>query len=224
MVLAGVFIILYIFSTQGVGAWKYADSFADTSQPINIFNNCGITSGEAGILAEDGDVVTTQQWNKFVCRFAQSLSMLYDWGRNRTPFLWTKQNTNGGKLGTYVNALLLAYQPGIDVGDSTHGWEAGINFYNAQTLFPQANQMGYIHYVSNPTDALRMGDFEGGVRISYTKKQVNDSTYNAAWSAGSNRSDAPLGSYKDYLVGWEAINLYGTEPFNAGCIYRYHIQ
>jgi hypothetical protein len=192
----------------------------DPSTAINFWNNCG--PGDKNVMANDGDVVTTQKWNQMNCLHMQIWLSLFDWPRGKTPLIWPNGGLGGvneinGVKGHYVEALLLA----------SPGGGGGVNFYDANRQFPtqadgRSNVLGYVQYhrANDPgypgtREGLHLLSANGPVYVdTCLGTDVNpycDDTTNAPYP-----SDTP----GQYPLGWVDVNLYDTSEFDTNCTYR----
>lgn len=196
----GIGTIVAVVSVTSALAWSVPSGLHSNASGLStFFNNCGASTG---VWATDGDVVTTTKWNQLVCLTYQTLNVLYDWGRNQTPFITVQGGSIGANTGSYVSGVQLA----------AAGGGGSIGFYNSASAFALTstqNSLGSIRYTNGVGEGLHMTSNNGPVYID----TVNNT------SANSHANDETNGN-KQFPLGWVSINLMDTTEFDPLCMYR----
>ena len=187
-------ISLTAFSTTY--AWKmYENATADAL--------CGDVLNEP-IISENNDVVTTDKWNKLACYVWKIGGALADFGRLETPFIWGSPPSNiWGKTASVIVGIGLGYVSGevpfVNFYNGNYGY---MGAFSASTSVDR-HALGSIAFRpkdSSYDDSLRFEGFNGGLYVS----------------PGANAASLS----KNYIIGWERVNLTDTVGFDTECTYR----
>ncbi len=163
---------------------------------VGIGQSGGPCSNDGALIAQNGDVVTTNKWNQLACQVRDVWYELSDGMRGATYFIRGHNDPSGvgGKPGYIVDEINLPTVSGI-----APGYGGAINFKNSTKSYNDASGFGggILYGLTNST-ALDFLGFANGVRIT----------------------TGNTGSYKAYTVGWEKVNALDTADFDTSCQYR----
>lgn len=151
-IIALVLSVFFISASLTVSTYAWKD-------PATLTPSCDVNRN---ILAENGDVVTTDKWNQMVCYIKILWSKLEDWPYHITYFIGTGvNNSNGNPLVTEINLpATIEYAGGLHFKDpamgynTPHAWKGGVAWKKeTNTMVLSAN--GGIRIATTEDDTIQ---------------------------------------------------------------------